>query len=98
MNAQQLLQEISDYCRQAGIAESTFGRRAVNDGKLASRLRYGGRVTLETVERVHTFIRTNGGPADQAGAPQPINGARMMVTPPRVMPAAPAGQVDPQQN
>ena len=35
MNAQQLLQEISDYCRQTGLAESTFGRRAVNDGKLA---------------------------------------------------------------
>ena len=33
MNAQQLLQEISDYCRQTGLAESTFGRRAVNDGK-----------------------------------------------------------------
>ena len=38
MNAQELLQEISDYCRQTGLAESTFGRRAVNDGKLASRL------------------------------------------------------------
>src|SRR5215471_21725031 len=45
MNAQQLLQEISDYCRQAGLAESTFGRRAVNDGKLANRLRNGGRIT-----------------------------------------------------
>jgi hypothetical protein len=42
MNAQQLLQEISDYCRQAGLAESTFGRRAVNDGKLTARLRGGG--------------------------------------------------------
>jgi len=29
MNAQQLLTEISDYCRQTGLAESTFGRRAV---------------------------------------------------------------------
>ncbi|HEX4041090.1 MAG TPA: hypothetical protein VHY10_05265, partial [Xanthobacteraceae bacterium] len=45
MNAQQLLQEISDYCRQTGLAESTFGRRAVNDGKLAARLRNGGRIT-----------------------------------------------------
>jgi hypothetical protein len=40
-NAQQLLQEISDYCRQAGLAESTFGRRAVNDGKLTARLLSG---------------------------------------------------------
>jgi hypothetical protein len=56
MNAQQLLQEISDYCRQAGLAESTFGRRAVNDGKLASRLRNGGRITTDTLERIHGFM------------------------------------------
>src|SRR4051794_29328501 len=40
-----ILQEISDFCRQVGLAESTFGRRAVNDGKLASRLRHAGRAT-----------------------------------------------------
>ena len=45
MNHQDLLQEISDYCRKTGLAESTFGRRAVNDGKLAARLRNGGRIT-----------------------------------------------------
>jgi hypothetical protein len=56
MNAQQLLQEISDYCRQAGLAESTFGRRAVNDGKLASRLRNGGRITTDTLDRIHGFM------------------------------------------
>ena len=56
MNAQQLLQEISDYCRQAGLAESTFGRRAVNDGKLAARLRNGGRITTDTLDRIHGFM------------------------------------------
>jgi SAM-dependent methyltransferase len=56
MTAEQLLSEIADYCRRVGMAESTFGRRAVNDGKLVSRLRIGGRVTMETVERVRTFI------------------------------------------
>src|SRR5579872_1068309 len=56
MNAQDLLREISEYCRQSGLAESTFGRRAVNDGKLAARLRNGGRITTETVERVRAFI------------------------------------------
>jgi hypothetical protein len=56
MNAQDLLREISDYCRQTGLAESTFGRRAVNDGKLAARLRNGGRITTETVDRVRAFI------------------------------------------
>ena len=56
MTAEQLLTEIADYCRRVGMAESTFGRRAVNDGKLVGRLRIGGRVTMETVERVRTFM------------------------------------------
>ena len=56
MTAQELLAQISDYCRQAGLAESTFGRRAVNDGKLANRLRNGGRITTETVDRIQAFI------------------------------------------
>jgi hypothetical protein len=59
MNAQELLQEISDYCRQTGLAESTFGRRAVNDGKLASRLRHGGRITTETLDRIRSFMTNN---------------------------------------
>src|ERR1700736_5839011 len=40
-----ILREIADFCRRTGVAESTFGRRAVNDGKLASRLRNGGGTT-----------------------------------------------------
>jgi hypothetical protein len=59
MNAQDLLREISEYCRQSGLAESTFGRRSVNDGKLAARLRNGGRITTETVERVRAFIASH---------------------------------------
>jgi SAM-dependent methyltransferase len=61
MNAHELLQEISDYCRQAGLAESTFGRRAVNDGKLTSRLRNGGRITTETLDRIRTFMTIHNG-------------------------------------
>jgi SAM-dependent methyltransferase len=59
MNAQELLQEISDYCRQTGLAESTFGRRAVNDGKLTSRLRNGGRITTDTLDRIRAFMESN---------------------------------------
>src|ERR1700736_1255293 len=51
-----LLRDIADYCRSIGIAESTFGRLAVNDGTLAGRLRLGGRVTTDTAERVRAFI------------------------------------------
>jgi hypothetical protein len=61
MKAQQLLQEIADYCRHAGLSESTFGRRAVNDGKLTARLREGGRITTDTVERIRTFMDDNRG-------------------------------------
>ena len=51
-----LLREISGYCRRVGMAESTFGRLAVNDGKLVSRLRFGGSVTTDTAARVRGFI------------------------------------------
>jgi hypothetical protein len=61
MTAQELLACISDYCRQTGLAESTFGRRAVNDGKLANRLRNGGRITTETVDRIQAFMDANRG-------------------------------------
>jgi SAM-dependent methyltransferase len=66
VDSQSLLREISGYCRRFGIAESTFGRLAVNDGKLVNRLRFGGRVTIETVERVMSFMKENG---DGARAP-----------------------------
>ena len=56
-----ILQEISDFCRQVGLAESTFGRRAVNDGKLASRLRNGGRITTDTLDRIRGFMASHQG-------------------------------------
>ena len=59
MNAEQILRKISDYCRDAGLAESTFGRLAVNDGKLISRLRHGGRITTDTLERIRGYIESN---------------------------------------
>jgi hypothetical protein len=61
MHAEEILREISDFCRRTGLAESTFGRRAVNDGKLVSRLRDGGRITTETLDRIRTFIATGPG-------------------------------------
>lgn len=60
VTAADLLHEISDYCKRHRMAETTFGRRAVNDGKLVSRLQHGGRVTPQTVRRVRTFIAGSG--------------------------------------
>jgi len=102
MNAQQLLQEISDYCRQTGLAESTFGRRAVNDGKLAARLRNGGRITTDTLDRIHGFMATHPAhdrptiiqrPREPHAAPAPI------VAPAHSAPPAPGAKPgDPQRN
>jgi len=55
-----LLGSISDFCRRTGMAESTFGRRAVNDGKFVARLRDGARVTPETLQRVNQFMTKHG--------------------------------------
>lgn len=55
-----LLDSISEFCRRANMAESTFGRRAVNDGKFVARLRDGARITPETLERVSEFLTTLG--------------------------------------
>jgi hypothetical protein len=104
MNAQQLLQQISDYCRQTGLAESTFGRRAVNDGKLAARLRNGGRITTDTLDRIHGFMAAH--PAQDRptiiersreahAVSPPSSAAPAAVAPPVVLPAK-AG--DPQRN
>lgn len=57
-DTQILLQEIDAFIQSCGLAESTFGRKAVNDGKLVARLRNGRRVWPETAERVRAFMRS----------------------------------------
>ncbi|MEO6340006.1 MAG: hypothetical protein ABIO39_08225 [Caulobacteraceae bacterium] len=57
MSTKPLLDEIAAFCRGAEMAETTFGRHAVNDGKFVSRLRGGGKVTPETAARVRSFIQ-----------------------------------------
>ena len=55
-----LLDSISEFCRDSHMAESTFGRHAVNDGKFVARLRDGARITPETLERVNAFLVKRG--------------------------------------
>ena len=64
MEAEALLRDITDYCRKTGVAESTFGRLAVNDGKFVNRLRDGGRITTTTFQRVRAYI-AGGTPLDE---------------------------------
>ncbi len=73
-----ILNEVGDYCRDAGLAESTFGRLAVNDGKLVARLRDGGRVTTATVERIRAFMAAN--PAVPAAEPAAVPAAPLPAT------------------
>jgi hypothetical protein len=54
-----ILDEITGYCRTAGLAETTFGRLAVNDGKLVGRIRDGGRISVKTLDRIRNFIGEN---------------------------------------
>ena len=53
-----LLGSISEFCRRTGMAESTFGRRAVNDGKFVARLRDGARVTPETMFAIGSISKS----------------------------------------
>ena len=59
MKNDQLLAQISEFCRQVDMAESTFGRRAVNDGKLVARLREGKRITIDTLELIQAYIASS---------------------------------------
>lgn len=59
--SESLIQSITRFCRASKIAESTFGRLAVNDGKFVSRIRNGSRVTPETWNRVTNYIDQHGG-------------------------------------
>src|ERR1700722_16594033 len=95
MNAQQLLQEISDYCRRTGLAESTFGRRAVNDGKLAARLRNGGRITTDTLDRIHGFMTAHPAEGQSPAIIERTRETRAGMAP---APAAAAKAGDPQRN
>src|SRR6516162_8938271 len=95
MNAQQLLQQISDYCRRTGLAESTFGRRAVNDGKLTARLRNGGRITTDTLDRIHGFMAAHPAQSDRPAIIERPREGRTGSPPP---PPAPAKAGDPQRN
>ena len=69
MKNDEILSQITDFCRRSDMAETTFGRRAVNDGKLVHRLREGKRITIDTLDRINGFIATStpGGVAPPRG-------------------------------
>jgi hypothetical protein len=61
VQAQELLESIRAFCREHGMAETTFGRRAVNDGKFVGRVRDGARISLATLKKVEAFMARSTG-------------------------------------
>jgi hypothetical protein len=61
MTVARMLSEIEAFLGLDGVSmtETTFGRLAVNDGKLVPRLRAGGSCTLTTADKVRAFITAN---------------------------------------
>lgn len=56
--AQTLLAEIERFLARTGMAASTFGKYAVDDGKMVERLRRGGTVTLDKAAAIRRFMAT----------------------------------------
>jgi hypothetical protein len=52
-----LIVRIEAYCQRHGMAATTFGRLAVNDGKLVGRLRGGRSITLDTLRRIEAVLQ-----------------------------------------
>lgn len=65
---QSIIESIENHCSITGMAVSTFGRKVVNDGKLISRLRDGKPISIDTYNRIMTFIEEAD---DLAGAKVP---------------------------
>ena len=59
MEPETLLTKIKAYCAAAEMKPSVFGLKAVNDGKLVSRLEAGGECLPRTSKKVATFIAEN---------------------------------------
>lgn len=51
-----MIRRIEEFCAQRGISVTTFGRKAVNDGKFIQRLRKGGDITLTTARKVEQAL------------------------------------------
>jgi len=55
---QSIIESIERHCRATGMAETTFGKKVVNDGKLLSRLRDGRSISIDTYNRILAEIES----------------------------------------
>ena len=66
-----LLREIETYIARTGMGETYFGKKAINNSELISRLRNGGRVWPETAAQVRAFMKKN--PPDLSASSGPMS-------------------------
>ncbi|MDE0050335.1 MAG: hypothetical protein OXO52_11155 [Rhodospirillales bacterium] len=59
----QLLAAIEEFCARDGMAPSTFGRKAMGDGRFVGRLRDGRKLRAATLARARQFLADHGSPA-----------------------------------
>ena len=52
----QLLADIESFVALEGVAETTFGKRAMNDGKFVDRLRAGDNMTERSLRRARSYL------------------------------------------
>jgi hypothetical protein len=72
MDYEHIIGDVEIYLARTGMAETTFGRKALNDGKAIKRLRAGKRMWPETVQKLRSFMAENPPPpAPAAAAPSP---------------------------
>ena len=59
MDNQSIISEVEAFLAKTRMKETTFGKKAVNDGKAVRRLRSGKRMWPETIDKLREFMASN---------------------------------------
>lgn len=70
-----LLEEIATFLRATGMAPTIFGREAVGDTALVSRMKAGRNITLATVDRIRKYMAEHAPASAKVKRPRPTSGA-----------------------
>ena len=63
MDYENIIQDVDRFLDQTKMAETTLGKKAVNDGKAIKRLRAGKRMWPETISKLRDFMDNHGATA-----------------------------------
>ena len=62
-----ILEEIDAFLAEVPMGESYFGKRAVGNSEIVARLRGGGRIWPETIDRLRAFMGARRAASKKAG-------------------------------